>query len=176
MPSRGENSNERCFVLRGDEISFLRGDIRHLGRGAKMEYESSNGRNFDCLLRWVGAFAISRKPVSYLHAGPLGTESESSVRNSRKLQPITDLHMKTLMARWIAHRIEIRTRHLRRALRDYQRQESARISDLETRSRGLRLYAAWATNRKRSISDSSARSFSSKLSTEAFHGSIPATA
>ena len=33
---------------------------------------------------------------------------------------------------------------LRRSLRDYQRREYAHIRVLERRSRGLRLYAAWA--------------------------------
>ena len=32
---------------------------------------------------------------------------------------------------------------LRRSLRDYQRHEYTRIFQLERRSRGLRLYAAW---------------------------------
>jgi hypothetical protein len=50
--------------------------------------------------------------------------------------------MKTVLARWIASRLEIRARALRRSLRDYQRREYAQISVLERRSRGLRLYAA----------------------------------
>jgi hypothetical protein len=49
--------------------------------------------------------------------------------------------MKTLLARWIANRLESRARALRRSLRDYQRREYAYISELEERSRGLRLYA-----------------------------------
>jgi hypothetical protein len=51
--------------------------------------------------------------------------------------------MKTLLSRWIANRLESRARALRRSLRDYQRREYAYISELEERSRGLRLYAAW---------------------------------
>jgi hypothetical protein len=51
--------------------------------------------------------------------------------------------MKILLARWIASRLEIRARALRRSLRDYQRREYADIRVLEKRSRGLRLYAAW---------------------------------
>jgi hypothetical protein len=51
--------------------------------------------------------------------------------------------MKTLLARWIANRNQIRARALRRSLRDYQRREYAYIRVLEKRSRGLRLYVAW---------------------------------
>jgi hypothetical protein len=51
--------------------------------------------------------------------------------------------MKTLLACWIANRLESRARALRRSLRDYQRHEYAQIGALEERSRGLRLYAAW---------------------------------
>lgn len=51
--------------------------------------------------------------------------------------------MKTLLARWIASRLAIRARVLRRSLRDYQRREYAYIRMLEKRSRGLRLYTAW---------------------------------
>ena len=51
--------------------------------------------------------------------------------------------MKILLARWIASRLAIRARALRRSLRDYQRREYAYIRVLEKRSRGLRLYTAW---------------------------------
>jgi hypothetical protein len=56
--------------------------------------------------------------------------------------------MKTVLARWIASRLEIRARALRRSLRDYQRREYAQISVLERRSRGLCLYAAWVLKEK----------------------------
>jgi len=49
--------------------------------------------------------------------------------------------MKTLLARWIAIVSKV-VSELRRSLRDYQRREYAYISELEERSRGLRLYAA----------------------------------
>ena len=52
--------------------------------------------------------------------------------------------MKSLLARWMAGRLRGRARVLRRSLRDYQRSEYSRIFQLERRSRGLRLYAAWA--------------------------------
>jgi hypothetical protein len=52
--------------------------------------------------------------------------------------------LKIFIARWIAHRIEIRTRRQRRALRDYQRAELLRIHSADRRARGLRLYAAWS--------------------------------
>jgi hypothetical protein len=54
------------------------------------------------------------------------------------------MNLKHLFARWIASRIESRTRCQRRALRDYHRLETARIQTGEKRSRGLRLYIAWA--------------------------------
>ena len=54
------------------------------------------------------------------------------------------MHLKPLIARWIAHRIDARTRIQRRSLRDYQRLESLRIKEREIRSRGLRLYVAWS--------------------------------
>jgi hypothetical protein len=53
-------------------------------------------------------------------------------------------YLKVLIARWLAGRIEMRRRRLRRALRDYQRAEMRRISAADRRARGLRLYAAWA--------------------------------
>lgn len=53
------------------------------------------------------------------------------------------MNPKILLARWIASRIETRTRAQRRALRDYQRRETALIDSSEKRSRGLRLYIAW---------------------------------
>jgi hypothetical protein len=52
--------------------------------------------------------------------------------------------MKSQLARLIAGRLGGRARALRRSLRDYQRHEYTRIFQLERRSRGLRLYAAWA--------------------------------
>jgi predicted ArsR family transcriptional regulator len=56
--------------------------------------------------------------------------------------------IETLIARWIASRLQIRARALRRSLRDYQRREYAQIRVLERRSRGLRLYAAWVLKAK----------------------------
>ena len=53
-------------------------------------------------------------------------------------------YLKVVIARWLAQRIEIRRRQMRRALRDYQRAELRRISAADRRARGLRLYAAWA--------------------------------
>ncbi len=53
-------------------------------------------------------------------------------------------YLKVMIARWLARRIEIRRRGMRRALRDYQRAELRRISAADRRARGLRLYAAWA--------------------------------
>ena len=53
-------------------------------------------------------------------------------------------YLKVLIARWLARRIEIRRRRMRRALRDYQRAEMRRIGAADRRARGLRLYAAWA--------------------------------
>jgi len=59
---------------------------------------------------------------------------------------------KALIARWLASRIEIRTRRLRRALRDHQRAEVRRIRDADRRALGLRLYAAWSCKEKRAMS------------------------
>lgn len=56
--------------------------------------------------------------------------------------------MKAFIALWIASRLGFRARELRRSLRDYQRHEHARIFELEHRSRGLRLYAAWGRHKK----------------------------
>jgi hypothetical protein len=55
------------------------------------------------------------------------------------------MNLKILLARRISRRLAHEARLLRRALRDHQRQETARIRKLEFRSRGLRLYAAWTT-------------------------------
>jgi uncharacterized protein YlxW (UPF0749 family) len=70
--------------------------------------------------------------------------------------------MKTLLARWIATRLEIRARALRRSLRDYQRREYTQIRVLERRSRGLRLYAAWVRKEK-AISIREARWIATRL-------------
>jgi hypothetical protein len=56
--------------------------------------------------------------------------------------------VKVLIARWLASRIETRTRRLRRALRDHQRTELHRIRAARRRARGLRLYAAWSCKEK----------------------------
>jgi hypothetical protein len=56
--------------------------------------------------------------------------------------------MKTFIPLWIASRLGVRARALRRSLRDYQKHENARIFELEHRSRGLRLYASWVRNKK----------------------------
>jgi len=52
--------------------------------------------------------------------------------------------VKVLIARWLASRIETRTRRLRRALRDHQRAELRCIRAADRRARGLWLYAAWS--------------------------------
>ncbi|MDP9130438.1 MAG: hypothetical protein M3N35_08640 [Candidatus Binatota bacterium] len=56
--------------------------------------------------------------------------------------------MKLFIARWIASRIEINTRRLRRALRDHQRAEWARIRADDRRALELRLYVAWSCKEK----------------------------
>jgi hypothetical protein len=60
--------------------------------------------------------------------------------------------VKVLIARWLARRMETRTRRLRRALRDYQRAELGRIRATDRRARGLRLYAAWTCEEKQTMS------------------------
>jgi hypothetical protein len=60
--------------------------------------------------------------------------------------------VKVLIARWLASRIESRTRRLRRALRDHQRAELRRIHAADRRARGLRLYAAWYYQEKETMS------------------------
>jgi hypothetical protein len=66
---------------------------------------------------------------------------------------ITHMHskVKVLMARWLARRMETRTRRLRRALRDHQRAESSRIRAADRRARGLRLYASWSCDEKHAM-------------------------
>jgi hypothetical protein len=53
------------------------------------------------------------------------------------------IKLRILLARQISKRLEREARFHRRTLRDHQRREWTRIRKLETRSRGLRLYAAW---------------------------------
>ncbi len=60
--------------------------------------------------------------------------------------------LKVLIARWLARRIEMRNRRLRRALRDFQRGELQRIQAANRRARGLRLYAAWSLKENEAIS------------------------
>jgi hypothetical protein len=54
------------------------------------------------------------------------------------------MKLKILLAFRISKRLTREARFYRRALRDHLRKETARIRKLEIRSRGLRLYAAWA--------------------------------
>jgi hypothetical protein len=53
------------------------------------------------------------------------------------------MNLRIFLARQISKRLEREARFHRRTLRDHQRREWTRIRNLETRSRGLRLYAAW---------------------------------
>jgi hypothetical protein len=55
------------------------------------------------------------------------------------------MKLKILLAFRISKRLTREARSYRRALRDHLREETARIRNLETRARGLRLYAAWAS-------------------------------
>ena len=85
--------------------------------------------------------------------------------------------IKTLIARWIASRLEIRARALRRSLRDYQRREYAQIRVLERRSRGLRLYAAWVRKEKAiSLREAPERWQSPQVTAGAFHDNMKAAA
>ena len=56
------------------------------------------------------------------------------------------MNLRILLARCISKRLEREARVYRRALRDDLRLETGRIRKLETRSRGLRLYAAWSVS------------------------------
>jgi hypothetical protein len=55
------------------------------------------------------------------------------------------MKLRILLACRISKRLAREARSYRRALRDHLRNETAQIRKLETRSRGLRLYAAWAS-------------------------------
>ena len=55
------------------------------------------------------------------------------------------MKLRILLASRISKRLAREARSYRRALRDHLRKETAQIRKLEIRSRGLRLYAAWAS-------------------------------
>jgi hypothetical protein len=55
------------------------------------------------------------------------------------------MKLRILLASRISKRLAREARSYRRDLRDHLRSETARIRKLEIRSRGLRLYAAWAS-------------------------------
>jgi hypothetical protein len=55
------------------------------------------------------------------------------------------MRLRILLAGRISRRLAREARSYRRALRDHLRKENAEIRKLEIRSRGLRLYAAWAS-------------------------------
>jgi hypothetical protein len=59
--------------------------------------------------------------------------------------------VKVLIAGWLASRIEIRARRLRRALRDHERAEWRLIHAADRRALGLRLYAAWSCKKQEPI-------------------------
>jgi hypothetical protein len=56
------------------------------------------------------------------------------------------MNLRIFIARRISKRLEHEARAYRRALRDHMRIESGRIRRLQTRSRALRLYAAWSVS------------------------------
>ena len=56
------------------------------------------------------------------------------------------MKLRVLLASRISKRLARESRSYRRALRDHLRKETAQIRKLEIRSRGLRLYAAWASS------------------------------
>jgi hypothetical protein len=58
------------------------------------------------------------------------------------------MKLKILLAFRISERLTREARSYRRALRDHLREVTARIRNLEIRSRSLRLYAAWASGIK----------------------------
>ena len=55
------------------------------------------------------------------------------------------MKLRILLASRISKRLAREARSYRRTLRDHLRSETAQIRRLEIRSRGLRLYAAWAS-------------------------------
>ena len=55
------------------------------------------------------------------------------------------MKLRIFIARQMSKRLAGEARSYRRALRDYLRKETGLIRKLEIRSRGLRLYAAWAS-------------------------------
>ena len=55
------------------------------------------------------------------------------------------MKLRILLVCRISKRLAREARSYRRDLRDHLRSETARIRKLEIRSRGLRLYAAWAS-------------------------------
>ena len=59
--------------------------------------------------------------------------------------------VKVLIAGWLASRIEIRARRLRRALRDHERAEWRLIHAADRRALGLRLYATWSCKKQEPI-------------------------
>jgi hypothetical protein len=63
---------------------------------------------------------------------------------NRVVTPKT-MKLRIFLACRISKRLAREARSYRRALRDQLRKESAEIRKLEIRSRGLRLYAAWAS-------------------------------
>ena len=75
------------------------------------------------------------------------------LKTDKGLVRTADMHrkVKVLIARWLARRMESRTRRLRRALRDHQRAELGRIRAADRRARGLRLYAAWSCEERETI-------------------------
>ena len=79
-------------------------------------------------------------------------------------------YLKVMIARWLARRIEIRRRRLRRALRDYHRAELRRISAADRRARGLRLYAAWACKEDTAVDCGTIVPLEASLGVEEMHG------
>ena len=61
------------------------------------------------------------------------------------LVTLRTMTLKILLACRISKSLAREARSYRRGLRDHLRSETARIRKLEIRSRGLRLYAAWAS-------------------------------
>ena len=90
----------------------------------------------------LAVFAFARLPQS----GPAQIVMPSYFANleNRVVTPKT-MKLRIFLACRISKRLAREARSYRRALRDHLRKESAEIRKLEIRSRGLRLYAAWAS-------------------------------
>jgi hypothetical protein len=121
----------------------------HDQSGLSRRYLCGPGKNLARPPSWVSLAELFRQRSSSVlisvTGGPGFRRERPATRRGIPKYPELAGSPKNLLACRISKRLAREARSYRRALRDHLRKETAQIRQLEIRSRGLRLYAAWAS-------------------------------